>query len=136
MPKKTPIEYPEGTNFKQPRKKKESKGDEWFRIKEEIFPYFLRHNLAGVCELQFDCCTGNLRPLQFAHSKKRIDIATEEPERTRELKEVVRACNECHKLIEHLPDKDGLTGHERMYRIVVDTIKRREKRLARWVKVS
>lgn len=116
--------------------KKESKDEEWQRIKKEIRPFFIENDLYYICELQLSKCIGNALPLQFAHSKKRFDIAKEEPERTRELKEVVRACTVCHNYIETLPDTEDLTGHERMYRIVVDTINLREKRLGRWHKVT
>ncbi len=116
--------------------KKESKDEEWRRHKAEITPYFVANGLYDICELQLSVCIGNALPLQFAHSKKRIDIATEEPERSRELQEVIRACTKCHEVIEHLPDTEDLTGRERMYKIVVDTISRRKKRLARWKKIS
>lgn len=116
--------------------KKESKDEEWRRIKDEIRPYFIANGLYDICELHLSVCIGNALPLQFAHSKKRVDIASEEPERTRELKEVVRACTACHNVIEHLPDTEGATGHERMYKIVRDTIAARERRLAKWKKVT
>ena len=117
--------------------KKESKNDEWTRIKRDILdPYFQKHNLYSVCELQLDRCIGAVLPLQYAHSKKRGEIALEEPERTRELCEVIRACTNCHKDIEYLPEKDGVSGHEQMYQIVTSVIKTREKRLSRWQKVG
>lgn len=117
--------------------KKEKKVDEWTRVRTEILdPYFIANNLYDVCELTFSKCIGNKLPLQYAHSKKRGDIAKEEPERTRELCEVVRACTVCHDHIEYLPEKDGKSGREHMYDIVVSTINKRNRRLARWKKVS
>lgn len=116
--------------------KKESKDEEWFRIKQEIRPFFVKHGLINICELKLPMCIGNVLPLHFAHSKKREDIAKEEPERTRELKEVVRACPKCHDYIEHLPEKDGVSGRQRMYNIVIACIEIRNRRLARWKKIS
>lgn len=115
---------------------RESKGDEWFRVKGEISPYFVANGLMNICELQYSMCSGNLFPLQFAHSKKRRLIAKEQPERDRELKEVIRVCTHCHNFIEYLPELNGVSGHDRMYKIVRDTIKRREKRLSRWKRVA
>lgn len=115
--------------------KKESKDEECRRHYAEITPFFIANGLYDICELQLDVCIGNALPLQFAHSKKRIDIATEEPERSREMQEVVRACTQCHALIEHLPDNEYMTGRERMYKIVTDTIARRNRRLSKWKRV-
>jgi hypothetical protein len=63
-------------------------------------------------------------------------IAKDEPERTRELCEVVRACSACHNHIEYLPKKDGKSGREQMYEIVLSVIDRRNKRLGLWEKVT
>jgi hypothetical protein len=110
---------------------KETKDEEWARIKrEELDPYFYRHNLHDICELQLRVCTGRAR--HYAHSKKRDDIARDEPERTRELKEVVRACPECHDFIEYPPRTEDNSGKRMMYEVVVDRIKKREARLERW----
>jgi hypothetical protein len=81
-------------------------------------------------------CIGAVLPLQYAHSKKREEIALEEPERTRELCEVVRACTACHYYIEHLEDTEEKTGKEQMYEIVVRIRNKRNKRLSRWKKIS
>lgn len=117
--------------------KRESKVDEWSRIKKEILdPYFYKHNLYDQCELKLSVCIGNVITLQYAHSKKRNDIAKQEPERTRELCEVVRACTSCHNYIEYLPERDGKSGKEQMYEIVVSTINKRNRRLSRWERVS
>lgn len=109
---------------------KESKDHEWARIKREIKPFFVEHGLYYICELQLpNVCVGSVLNLTYAHSKKRGDIAKKEPERTRELKEVVRACPACHHKIEYLPKTETETGREQMYRIVTDCIKRRNRRL-------
>lgn len=144
--KRTPLRQKPYQWKKKPKKKgkglfdhlkKENKDDEWSRIKRTILdPYFIKHNLRDICEIQFSMCIGNVLPLHYAHSKKRGDIALEEPERTRELCEVVRACSECHNYIEHLPEYNGLTGHEQMYNIVTSVISKRNKRLSRWKKVG
>lgn len=116
--------------------KKESKMEEWRRIKTEILiPYFISIGLISTCEIKGDRCLGSALAMQFAHSKKRDDIAKEEPERTRELCEVIRACTNCHYDIEHLPYKDGVSGKDQMYIIVINLIAFRNKRLARWKKV-
>lgn len=108
--------------------KKETKQEEWERIKKDILdPYFYKLGLFTVCELRIpNICIGSALSLQYAHSKKRDYIAVDEPERTRELCEVVRACTACHNEIEHLEDTEQETGHEQMYRIVIDCIKRRK----------
>lgn len=117
--------------------KKESKAEEWARIKKDILdPLFVRMGLYDTCELQLDKCIGNIVELQYAHSKKRELIAKQEPERTRELCEVVRACTNCHDDIEHLADTAEETGHEQMYRIVVSTINRRNRRLAQYKRID
>lgn len=117
--------------------KKESKGDEWFRIKqEELHPYFQANNLFDKCELGLPVCIGSALPLQYAHSKKRGEIALEEPQRGIEMREVIRVCQNCHNHIETLEETDGVSGHQQMYDIVVGVIARRNKRLARWEKVG
>lgn len=116
--------------------KKESRDEEWARIKKDILnPEFIAKGLYSVCEIQLEGCIGSIISLQYAHSKKRDDIAREEPERTRELCEVVRACTICHDIIEHLEEKDGVSGKDQMYAIVLSIIDRRNRRLSRWKKV-
>lgn len=110
--------------------KKESKVAEWNRIKREITPYFIENDIYNICELGLEGCTGNAIGLTYAHSKKRGDIATKEPERTRELKEVVRACPACHHKIEYIPKELG--GRKKMYEIVTEVIRKREERLGRY----
>lgn len=111
--------------------KKESKDQEDQRIKREILdPYFINLGLYYVCELNLpSTCIGNSLPLQYAHSKKRGDIALKEPERTRELCEVVRACTACHNEIEYIAPTPEETGRKIMYRIVIATIENRNKLL-------
>jgi hypothetical protein len=112
--------------------KKESKTEEWNRVKREILdPYFQENGLYWICELDYPMCIGTALPLQYAHSKKRGEIALDEPERTRELTEVIRACTECHGYIED-PTKISKSD---MYYIVVTTIEKRNKRLSRWKNV-
>jgi hypothetical protein len=118
--------------------KKETKDEEWRRIKVDILdPFFKAKNLYNGCELLLDdICIGNVLKLCYAHSKKRDDIALEEPQRTQELCEVVRACPSCHNYIEYLPERKGISGKEQMYKIVTDAISRRNRRLARWKRVT
>ena len=116
--------------------KREPRDEECRRHYAEITPFFIANGLYDICELQLSVCIGNVLSLQFAHSKKRDDIAKEEPERSRELQEVVRACTKCHEVIEHLPDNSEMSGRERMYKIVRDTIARRQRRLFKWKKVT
>ncbi len=113
--------------------KKETKDEEWRRIKEEITPFFVSTGLYNICELKLSKCMGNFK-LSFAHSKKREDWANTLPQRDIDAKEVVRACPNCHDEIEY-PEVDktkGELGREIMYNIVVQTIKRREDALKRW----
>jgi hypothetical protein len=109
-------------------KKKENKNNEWKRIKKELNPIFIDANLYDVCELGFEeVCIGNALPLSYAHSKKRADIAKDEPERTRELKEVIRTCAKCHYYIEYqLGNDDMYSAKEKMYLVVTECIKRRQ----------
>ena len=118
--------------------KRESKTEEWNRIKRDILnPYVESIGLKDVCEIRIiGTCVGNALPLTYAHSKKRNDIAKNEPERTRELCEVVRACPACHHEIEYLEPTETESGHEQMYRIVTTIIKKRNAKLDRWIKVS
>lgn len=140
--KRTPFKRKPYQWNKNPKKKglfpeKESKVEEWARVKRDILdPYFHEKGLYYTCELSLKGCIGRLLPLQYAHSKKRDDIASEEPERTRELCEVIRTCTVCHDYIERLPSKDEKTGKQRMYEIVVKIIEKRNERLARWKKVG
>lgn len=120
-----------------PHLARESKADEDRRIKTDYLdPYFHKHGLYYTCELALPMCIGSVLPLQYAHSKKRGEIALKEPERTTEMCEVVRACTKCHYHIEHLPEKGGVSGREQMYQIVRNTIEKREKRINRWKLVS
>ena len=110
--------------------KKESRVEEWNRIKEEITPYFIKYGIYNTCELKLpQICSGSYIGLTYAHSKKRNDIARDEPKRTEELKEVIRACVSCHDCIEYLPKLGDLSPSDRMYIIVKDCIDRRNKRL-------
>lgn len=109
---------------------------EWNEIRKELAEEFHKAGLYEVCELQFSMCIGRALPLQFAHSKKRIDWSMEPEQRLLDAREVVRSCTACHNYIEHLPDTADKSGHERMYEIVTATIKKREKRLKRWKKIS
>jgi hypothetical protein len=107
--------------------KKETKDEEWSRIKREITPYFEKYGLYDRCELMLPNCKGYGD--QYAHSKKRGDIAKLEPERTKELKEVVRACPSCHYKVEYPEKTAEETGRQIMYRIVLSCIDARNKRL-------
>jgi protein-tyrosine-phosphatase len=116
--------------------KKESKDAEWSRIKRDILdPYFYSIALLSTCELGFDGCVGSYLPLQYAHSKKREEIAKYEPERTRELCEVIRVCTACHDKIEHPKGLKGKEAKEYMYRMVTQTIESRNRALAKWEKI-
>ncbi len=94
--------------------KKEAKTDEWARVRKEITPYFVAHGIYNVCEAKLPVCIGTALELQFAHSKKRVDWATDGRARQEDAREVIRACTACHEALEHLPEKDGRTGRERM----------------------
>ncbi len=133
MLKRSPIKSKPYVWKKKPKKKgkglfdhlkKESKIDEWVRIRAELFEKF---NQLGItsCELNLKGCTKNYY-LGFAHSKKRKEIATEQPERDRELAEVALLCTSCHQQIEYLPSTDLETGHGRMYRIITNIINNRK----------
>jgi hypothetical protein len=128
---------------KKPRKglfdhlKKESKNHEWNRIKREILdPYFHANDLYYICELKLpNICSGNAMKLTYAHSKKRGYIAKKEPERTRELCEVVRACINCHHTIEYPKGVSKAEGLELMFKAVTECIERRNRRLRLYEKV-
>lgn len=110
-------------------KKKESKDDEWSRIKREILdPYFYEIGLFSVCELRIpNVCEG--WPLSYAHSRKRGDISKREPERTRQLCEVVRACQACHKEVEFPPRTETESSRQIMYRKIIEVIDYRNQKV-------
>lgn len=105
--------------------KKESKIEEWIRIKKEIEPFFVYYNLLEYCELKLEGCM--IRATDYAHSLKRIDWAKEDPQRTVDAKQVVRACPKCHHTIEYPHvDKEGEeSGRQLMFNHVVAVIRRR-----------
>lgn len=95
--------------------KKESKTDEWARIRKEIIPFFVAHGIYNICEVGLTgICIGTVLELQFAHSKKRVDWAVDGRARQEDAREVVRICTACHARLEHLPEQEGKTGRERM----------------------
>lgn len=106
---------------------KESKTDEWTRTRLELDEEFLRKGIPKYCELRLSGCTGGLN-VAYAHSKKRDEIALEGEERVRELKEVIRACSNCHHKIEYPKEElmlEGENTHDCMYRIVTQIIESR-----------
>lgn len=107
--------------------KKETKNEEWKRVKKDTLdPFFIKHGLYYKCELGLSMCIGSILELQYAHSKKREEIALEEPERTRELCEVIRVCATCHEYIEYLPEYEGKSGKTQMYEIVIKAVSKRK----------
>ena len=106
---------------------KESKDEEWERIREE-----LKHRFANACilscELRYEGCIHSYNfghKWSFAHSLKRDQIAPLKlnPElREIQMREVIYACQECHKIIEDLGNK-----HNEMYNIVIGVINSRVK---------
>lgn len=110
---------------------KETANDEWNRIKREIKPIFEEFGLYDICELRLEGCIEHIRDieLQFAHSKKRGQIAKHEPERTKELKEVIRVCSSCHYKIEYPKKTEEETSRQIMYRLVLECIDKRNREL-------
>src|SRR5437762_1744444 len=81
--------------------KRETNQEAWNRIRDtEVAPDFIAKGLYDWCELLLPVCEGN-HNLAFAHSKKHIDWAIEEPQRGIDIREVVRACGKCHHFIEY-----------------------------------
>lgn len=122
------------TNYKSEKKgiyikPKESKEHEWARIKREILdPYFYEIGLFNVCELNIpNVCDGLF--IGYAHSRKRGDIAKQEPERTKQLCEVVRACQKCHKKVEFPPRTITESSRQIMYRKIIEVIDSRNQKV-------
>lgn len=65
------------------------------------------------CELRYEGCWGQGQG--FAHSKKSRFLITDQ-----DFLEVALACNSCHNILEY-------SGHQNMYEVIVDTIKKRER---------
>lgn len=102
---------------KNPRKRtKKVNQEKWIDVKQEIRPKFIEAGITS-CELyrvpeflqaieeqlgKTQNCTGYLY-LTFAHSLRRRKIDKhDDKERARLLREVIRACQNCHKLLDSL----------------------------------
>lgn len=95
-----------GKNKKIPRKRtKKTNQETWLQVKTEIRPKFI---LAGItqCELnwQWANCTGSIPIyLTFAHSLRRRKIDKYDGKiRAKLMREVIRACQNCHKELDAL----------------------------------
>lgn len=105
---------------------KESKDEEWDRVRNELKERFAKAGILS-CELRYEVCIHSYNfghKWSFAHSLKRDQIASAKynPElREIQIREVIYACQECHKIIEDLGNK-----HNEMYDIVVAIIKQRK----------
>lgn len=106
---------------------KPSKDEEWAAVREELKDRFTRVGIVS-CELKYSCCIKSSNfgfRWSFAHSLKRDQIIAEKynPElRAKQLREVIYACQECHKIIENKANKNN-----EMYDIVIETINKRPK---------
>lgn len=106
---------------------KESKEEEWDRIRSELKERFSRAGIIS-CELKYSGCIRSYNfgyKWSFAHSLKRDKIVSAKVDpilREKQLREVIYACQECHKVIEDLGNKS-----DEMYNIVIAVINKRVK---------
>jgi hemerythrin-like domain-containing protein len=105
---------------------KESKDEEWDRIRSELKERFAKAGIIS-CELQYDCCIRSYNfghKWSFAHSLKRDQIISAKFNaelREKQIREVIYACQPCHKIIEDKGNK-----FNEMYDIVLETINKRK----------
>lgn len=105
---------------------KESKEEEWDRIREELKTRFAKAGILS-CELRYEVCIYSYNfghKWSFAHSLKRDQIVSEKfnPElREKQIRQVIYACQNCHAEIEKLGNKNN-----EMYNIVIEVINKRK----------
>lgn len=107
--------------------KKESKVDEWNRVKSELKEQFVKAGITS-CELRWSRCTLARNfgfTWSFAHSLKRDKISADPEIRPVEIREVIYACGECHDQLEKIGNKERFDGKPKMMDIVRDVISRR-----------
>jgi hypothetical protein len=112
-----------------------SKPTYWDKISKEIRPKFAAAGLLETCELRWDSCLANRDGIvpkafqTFAHSLRRRKIdkykKSEPEEYERRMREVIRACTQCHHILDNELEDDK--HHTKAEEIVIETINKRKK---------
>ena len=111
--------------------KKESKTEEWNRIRAEQKLLFLKAGIIS-CELKLEGCTRAYNfgwTWSFAHSLKRDKMSSELEIRYVQMREIVYACGRCHNIIEKIGNKERFDGKPKMKDYVRNAIANRQNPL-------
>lgn len=107
----------------------------WDKVRRELYPKFRAVGLLDVCELGWENCLANKYGIvsqtyqTFAHSlrRKKIDryIKSNQDEYERRMREVIRACTQCHHELDYELEDDK--DHAKAEMIVIETIANRKR---------
>lgn len=107
----------------------------WDKVRKELRPKFAVAGLLETCELRWENCLANKQGIvpktfqSFAHSLRRRKIdkykKSDPEEYERRMREVIRACTQCHHELDNELEDDK--HHEKAEQIIIDIIKNRKK---------